>query len=286
MTKKTVCLVLLMYLSIHIAFSQQSLTYTSQFVDYQKALTLYNNSQFLAAQSVFNQIKSKTSDEVLQSDCAYYIANCAVRLNQQNADDLIQGFVEAYPTSTKRNTAFIDVADYYFENNKFAQSRKWYNKVDENSLARPEKEKFNFNNGYASFATKNYRDAKKYLSRVENSQEYGSQTKYYIGFMAYESDDYDKANEYFEQVSDEEKYKEKLSYYQADLNFKLGKFEEAITLAKNQLPSSDDNEISELNKIIGESYFNLNQYTEAIPFLTEYKGKRGKWKNTDYYQLG
>ena len=286
MTKKTVCLLLLMYLSIHTAFSQQSLTYTSQFVDYQKALTLYNNSQFLAAQSVFNQIKSKTSDEVLQSDCAYYIANCAVRLNQQNADDLVQGFVEEYPTSTKRNTAFIDVADYYFENNKFAQSRKWYNKVDENSLARPEKEKFNFNNGYASFATKNYRDAKKYLSRVENSQEYSSQAKYYIGFMAYESDDYDKANEYFEQVSDEEKYKEKLSYYQADLNFKLGKFEEAIKLAKNQLPNSDNNEISELNKIIGESYFNLKQYTEAIPFLTEYKGKRGKWNNTDYYQLG
>ena len=66
---------------------------------------------------------------------------------------------------------------------------------------------------------KQYKVAKKYLSRVENSQEYGSQTKYYIGFMAYEGDDYDKANEYFDQVSDQERYKEKLSYYQADLKF-------------------------------------------------------------------
>ncbi|MBT8393878.1 MAG: hypothetical protein KJN66_03410, partial [Bacteroidia bacterium] len=105
MTKKAVCLVLFMYLTIHCSFSQQSQTYTSQFIDYQKALTLYNNSQYLAAQSVFNQIQSKTNDKVIESDCAYYIANCAVRLNQQNADDLIQGFVEAYPTSTKRNTA-------------------------------------------------------------------------------------------------------------------------------------------------------------------------------------
>ncbi len=286
MTRKRIFIVLLTLLFSYGIYSQQSATYTSQFVDYQKALTLYNNSQYLAAQSLFNQVKRASSDEVLLSDCTYYIANCAVRLNQQNADDLIQGFVEEYPTSTKRNTAFIDVADYYFENNKFAHSRKWYNKVDENSLSKKEREKYNFNNGYASFATKNYRDAKKYLSRVENSQEYGSQAKYYIGFMAYESDDYDKANEYFEQVSDEEKYKEKLSYYQADLNFKLGKFEEAITLAKEQLPNSDDNEISELNKIIGESYFNLKQYSEAIPYLTEYKGKRGKWNNTDYYQLG
>ena len=286
MTKKFVLLVLLTSILNYSIYAQQSSTYTSQFVDYQKALALYNNSQYLAAQSVFSQIRAKTDDEVIKSDCTYYIANCAVRLNQPNADDLIEGFVEDYPTSTKRNKAFIDVADYYFENNKFAHSRRWYNKVDENSLAKKEREKYNFNNGYASFATKNYRDAKKYLSRVENSIEYGSQAKYYIGFMAYESDDYDKANEYFVQVEDEDKYKEKLSYYQADLNFKLGNFEEAIKLAKEQLPNSDDNEISELNKIIGESFFNLKQYEEAIPFLSEYKGKQGRWNNTDYYQLG
>jgi TolA-binding protein len=41
-----------------------------------------------------------------------------------------------------------------------------------------------------------------------------------------------------------------------------------------------------LSKIIGESYFNLEQYSESILFLEGYKGKRGKWSNTDYYQLG
>ena len=81
--------------------------------------------------------------------------------------------------------------------------------------------------------------ASKHLSRVENSAEYGSQAKYYIGFMAYEGDDYERASEYFDQVSDNEKYQEDLSYYQADLNFKLGNFEKAIALAKEQLPKSN-----------------------------------------------
>jgi hypothetical protein len=35
-------------------------------------------------------------------------------------------------------------------------------------------------------------------------------------------------------------------------------------------------ERSELSKIIGESYFNLGNYEKAIPYLTAYKGKRGK----------
>ena len=267
-------------------YAQQSATYTNSLVDYQKALTLYNNKQYLAAQSMFDKIKDDTDNEQLESDCSYYYANCAVRLNQQNADALIEDFVETYPTSTKRNTAFLDVADYYFDNAKYAYARKWYEKVDENSISRAERDKFSFNYGYSLYSTKDEKGAQKYLNRVVNSKEYGSEAKYYIGFMAYEGDDYDKANEYFEQVSDEEKYKEKLSYYQADLNFKLGNFEKAIALAKEQLPKSDANEKSELSKIIGESYFNLQKYVEAIPFLKDYKGKKGKWNNTDYYQLG
>ena len=286
MTKKKI---LIFCLSLGLSFqliAQESAIYTSDIVEYQKALALYNNQQYLAAQSLFNQVKKTAKNEVLQSDCAYFIANCSVRLNQQNADQLVENFVEDYPTSTKRNTAFVDVAEYYFENGKYAHAKKWYDKIDEESLASTEKEKFNFNIGYVAFSTKNYKDANKYLSRVETSKEYGSQAKYYIGFMAYQSDDYDKANEYFDQVSDQDKYKEKLSYYQADLNFKLGKFEKAIALAKEQLEASDRNESSELSKIIGESYFNLENYTEAIPYLTEYNGRRGKWNNTDYYQLG
>ena len=286
MTKKRLLIFALVIVCNCYIFSQQSASYTSELVEYQKALSLYNSKQYLAAQSLFDKVEDTAKDEVLKSDCAYYIANCAVRLNQQNADDLIEQFVKECPTSTKRNTAFMDVADYYFENSRYAYARKWYDKVDEDALARKERETFNFNYGYSFYATNNNQGAKKYLSRVENSEKYGAQAKYYIGFMAYEGDDYDKASEYFDQVSENEKYKEGLSYYQADLNFKLGNFEKAIELAKEQLPTSDDNEVSELSKIIGESYFNLEQYGEAVSFLAEYKGKRGRWNNTDYYQLG
>ena len=89
--------------------AQKSAVYTSNLVEYQKALSLYNNQQYLAAKSLFTNVEKTAEEDVLQSDCAYYIANCAVRLNQQNADQLIENFVEDYPTSTKRNTAFVDV---------------------------------------------------------------------------------------------------------------------------------------------------------------------------------
>lgn len=132
MTKKSILsLIAIISFSFQI-LAQQSMVYTSDLVDYQKALSLYNNQQYQAAQTLFGTVKKNTKESNLESDCAYYIANCAVRLNQQNADRLVEEFVEEYPTSTKRNTAYIDVADYYFANGKYAYARKWYDKVDEN----------------------------------------------------------------------------------------------------------------------------------------------------------
>src|SRR5690606_19909751 len=84
--------------SFHV-FSQQSAVYTNHLTSYQKALTLYENQQYTAAQALFTQIKKTAETEVLESDCAFYIANCAVRLNQQNADQLMEDFVNDYTTN-------------------------------------------------------------------------------------------------------------------------------------------------------------------------------------------
>lgn len=266
--------------------AQESKIYTHEQKAFQDALALYNNEQYQAAQTIFDKVKVSTKDEETAANSAYYAANAAVRLNQIGADRLMEGFVEKYPTSTKRNSAFADVAEYYFQTGKYPYALKWYDKVDQKSLSRGEMDKFNFNYGYSLFSSRKTAQAEKYLEKVTTSPVYGSQAKYYLGYISYQQDDYETANERFDQITDQDVLEEKLSYYQADMNFKLGKFEESIALAKKQLPKSDRKEVSELNKIIGESYFNLEQYENAIPYLKEYNGKGGKWSNTDYYYLG
>lgn len=286
MLRKKTAVLLCFVGSVFFVSAQETKIYTHDQKDYQEALALYNNKQYQAAQTIFEKVKNNTRDVETQANSAYYAANAAIRLNQLGADRMMEDFVEHYPTSTKRNSAYLDVADYYFETGKYPYALKWYKKVDQTSMSRKDKERFNFNNGYALFSSNKPKEAERYLNQVTTSTTYGSQAKYYLGYIAYQQDDYAQANQRFDQIADQELLEEKLSYYQADMNFKLGKFEEAIALAKKQLPKSDRYEVSELNKIIGESYFNLKQYANAIPYLKEYKGKRGKWSNTDYYLLG
>ena len=272
--------------SISYVSAQQTAIYSHDLKEFDRAIALYKDKQYQSAQILFDKVQSQATNQEVKADCAYYIANCAIRLNQVGADAMIEKFVADYPTSTKQNQAYIEVAHYYFDQGSYPQALQWFDKANTSSMSAADKEKYNFQKGYAYFTAKNNKEATKFFNQVVNSPTYGSQAKYYLGYMSYESDDYNSANQYFDQVQDKDKYKEKMGYFQADMNFKLGNFQKAIDLGLEQLPKSNAEEKSELSKIIGESYFNLNQYDKALPYLQAYKGKKGKWNNTDFYQLG
>jgi tetratricopeptide (TPR) repeat protein len=266
--------------------AQQSAVYTNDLKNFNRAVELYKDKQYLSAQLLFIDVKEHNSQMEIQADCAYYNANCAIRLQQNGADKLMEDFIKNHPTSSKKNQASVEVAQFYFEQGQYKRSLEWYDKVEESALTSAERDRYNFQKGYVFYAAKNKKEATTYFNKVVKSTEFGSQAKYYLGFMAYEADDYTEATRQFEQVQGEEKYDEKMSYFKVDMNFKSGNFQDAIDAGKKAMASSNAAEKSELSKIIGESYFNLKQYNQAIPYLKDYRGKKGKWNNTDYYMLG
>ena len=278
--------ILLVFANAMTLSAQKSAINTHDLKDFNKAVSLYRDGQFASAQTLFEKVYLESKDQEVLSDCSYYNASCAIRLDRGSAADLIERFLTEYPTSAKSNQANIEIAHYYFEQKNYSGALQYFEKVQEYQLDYENRDKFNFQKGYCLFAAKNKKESTIYLNKVLKSSVYGSQAKYYLGFMAYEGNDYSQANKYFDEVSTDVKYKEKLSYYQADMNFKQGNFQKAIELGEKAMAKSSAIEKSELNKIIGESYFNLKKYDKAIPYLTLYKGKRGRWSNTDYYQLG
>ena len=109
--------------------AQQSAVYTHDLKDFNRGVELYKEKQYQAAQILFDKVKATTHNVEVESDCAYYIANCAIRLNQMGADVLIEKFIKNYPTSTKTNLAYIEVAHYYFDAGNYKEAAKSVNKV-------------------------------------------------------------------------------------------------------------------------------------------------------------
>src|SRR5690606_29624452 len=111
--------------------AQQSQIYTHDQKEYQEALELYNNKQYQAAQSIFKEVKENTNDNEIKANSDYYIANAAIRLNQGNADRLMEDFVKNHSTSTKRNAVTLDVGNYYGEQGEYVDAADWYTQTED-----------------------------------------------------------------------------------------------------------------------------------------------------------
>ena len=267
--------------------AQKSEIYTDKLAPYDQAVDLYHNKDYYAAQIKFDEIKDQFGDDSeLKARSYYYRAFCAIRLGEKEGEDLMREFVDEFPTSTKRNNAFLEVGEYYFKNANYPYALKWYSKVNVSSLSLHQQEDFQFKFAYGLFAAGSFAKSKKYFSQLLDSEKYGAEAKYYYGYMAYKDDDFENADKYLSDVANNKYLGKDIPYFMANIKFKTGKFQEAIDAALPLLEKSNKVQRSELSKIIGESYFNIEEYEKAIPYLKDYDGKKGKWNNTDFYQLG
>jgi len=267
--------------------AQQSEMSTNSSAAYNHAIKLYNNKAYAAAQKSFKEVALTTeSVSTLKSDSEYYTAMCAIKLNQVEAEKMVMNFVENNPNSNKKEMAFLNVGNYYFANKKASYSLKWYSKVNRNILSTANKQELDFKMGYALLTTGNLKLAKNKFLPLINDARYGNDSRYYYGFIAYKQEDFDTAEMHLTEIAKQASYKTEVTYYLLDISFKDGRFEKCIEVGEKLLKDPKQKERSDISKIVGESYFNLKKYKEALPYLRDYKGKRGKWNNTDYYQLG
>lgn len=277
----------LLLLSTSVILSQQSIVEANIVSDFNNALKLFNHKAYASAQKTFIKVQenAKKSSRLI-ADAFYYDAMCAVKLNQTDADEKVLTFVEDNPTSNKKNKAFFNVGNYYFANKKAAHALKWYQKVNTDLISEENQKELNFKMGYGLLVAKNLELARNYFIPLINDAKYGNDSRYYYGFISYKLEDYGIAESTLKQIADNKSYKAEISYYLLDISFKSGQFERCVKVGTELLKTAKRKEISEISKIVGESYFNLKNYKESIPFLKAYKGKGRKWNNTDYYQLG
>ena len=268
-------------------FGQQTAINFTIEANYNHALKLFNSKAFKSAQKYFSKVSDNANNKTrLKENADYYEAMCAIRLDQKDADQKVLTFADTYPNSIKKNKAYYNVGNYYFANKKAPYALKWYSKINPEALSLDNKKELNFKMGYAFIVTRNLDLAKSKFIPLINDPKYGNDSRYYFGYISYKQEDYEVAEKTLEEIADDEAYKSEVTYYLLDISFKAGRFEKSIDVGLKLLKNSKPKEVSEISKIIGESYFNLKKYKDAIAYLRVYKGKKGKWNNTDYYQLG
>lgn len=271
------------------SFAQKTIIYTHEDAEFKTGIELFQKEKYGAAQKSFlNIIKSKSDPKSLvRIDAEYYNAICAIELFNKDGELYLKQFIYDHPESPKVKSAYFYLGKYNYRKKKWRESLEWFEKVDVYDLTTDDLSEFYFKRGYGFFNTDKFAEAKKDFYEIKDvDNKYAGAAKYYYAHIAYLEKNYETALIDFMKLQQNETFGAVVPYYIVQLYYLQGRYEEVIRYAPALLDSATTKRAPEIARVLGESYYRLNKYSEAIPYLKKYEKGVGKLPRSDQYQLG
>ncbi|HQD13732.1 MAG TPA: hypothetical protein PLW43_12350, partial [Chitinophagales bacterium] len=130
---------------------------------------------------------------------------------------------------------------------------------------------FQYKRAFSNFALKKFTQARGYFNQMAANKKHPYQEEgyYYSGLSSYYLKDYNAAYKSFQPLEVSKKYGKIVPYYIASIKFINKDYKGVVTYAEPKLKEnvSYSNEIAHL---LGNSYFELNDYEKALYYLEKY----------------
>ncbi len=270
-------------------WAQRSAVYTEPEAKYKSALDLFDKEKFGAAREAFDEIVSggdKFPAEI-RVNAQYYQAVSAMQLYHKDTESLLVNFAQKHPESHKYNMTCFQLGRLYFREKKSKNAVDWLEKVDTHYLSALEREEYFFKIGYSYFNREEYENAQKSFREVKDGQsKYAAPSRYYYAHIAYINKNHETALQEFQVLKNHEVFGTVVPYYIVQIYFLQGKYDEVITYGSQLTQTADLQNKTEVDRMIGESYYRTARYTQAIPYLESYQANSALLMREDHYQLG
>jgi TolA-binding protein len=269
------------------AYAQQSHVHTDSLSSYKSALDLYDKDKFGPAREMFDMLAySQALPAEVRSNSAYYKAVCAMNLYHRDAEILLINFINDYPENPKTGLATFQLGKLYYRDKKYKNAVEWFEKVDTYYLSAEEQDEYFFKIGYSLYNRQEFDKASKSFYEVKNStSKYGPPSSYYYAHIAYINKNYETALQEFLKLKDSEAFGPVVPYYIVQIYFMQGKFDDVIAYGSEMLEISNPQNKSDINRMIGESYYRTARYQQAITYLEYYQSNSNVLTRQDHYQL-
>lgn len=279
--------VLLLCLSTAV-FSQSSEKYQSDYARFYSGEDLYEKEKYSAAQDEFQQFMVELRDvnDPLYIKSRYYGAICALRLYHADAEKLLLSFLADYPESIHRQSVYLELGGHYYQKKKYEETVKWLSQIDVYDLDEDQKQEYYFKLGYSHFRNDNLKPARDAFYEIINSDgQYQAPALYYYSHIAYTEKSYQTALEGFTRLKTDPNFKEEVPYYIAQIYYLQGKYDMLLEYAPDAVDSTNKKNALGMAHLIGDAFYRVGKYDEAVPFLEEYNKKSATTRDEDY-QLG
>lgn len=272
--------------------AQQTAVFEDANTAYKKGVELYDAGVFGGAQEYFGKVlnmqhlSNEPSYEILETKARLRHAQCAIRLEQPDGEQLVLDFIRDNKPSAIANQASMEMGNYYFDQRKYEQALKFYKAVPMAGMSNEAITEMKFKLGYANLVKKKYGKAKALFKQIKDIKgEYYNSSNYYYGITAFQSKDYKTAIKSFELVEKTRKYKKEVPYYIVQIAFAQKDYNKVISFGSDKAKDPNIKKYRDINKLVGQAYFEKKNYKRALPYL-ETHAEGGRLRQQDFYQVG
>jgi tetratricopeptide (TPR) repeat protein len=267
--------------------AQRSGKYNSNYESFYKAEELFEKTQYAAARIEFRKFIDHTKDanDPYYIKALYYEGIAALELFNNDAINLLENFNKNYPESIYKHSIYFRIGKYYYQKKDYKTSLIWFNQLSKFDVQKSDYDEFFFKVAYANFELANFKFARDAFYEVKDGNSvYAPASLYYFSHIAYEEKSFQTALEGFEKLVLNQNFKQISQNYIIQIYYRLGRYEDVIKKGSEYLDSVTGNTLVEMTHLIGDAYYELNRFDEAVPFLEKFN-KEVKTKREDDYQL-
>ena len=257
---------------------------------FNEGVVLFQNQEFGAALSAFEQYRALASDAKSQRcvDAQYYEAVSALYLGHADGPAKVVQFVSDNPGSTWAKHANFLYANNLFQNKKYKEALAIYEKTDAFSLTTDEAQQMQFNMGYANFQSGELDKAMPlFHGLMMNEGKYQEPSRYYYAHIQYVKQKYDEALDNFRRLRSHSDYAKVVPAYIMQIDYLKGDYQSVIEEGPAYIQKADKKRKSEMAQIVADAYFQQKNYDKTLEYYNIYKKNLSRGVSREaYFQMG
>lgn len=225
-------------------------------------------------------------NEVLRQNVEYYIAVCAAECGDKDAERLLNAYLVNHHETDKRRLIYLYLGKLYYRNGKYTEAAEQLAKVDIKDLNNRQVYDHKFMLGYCYFVKKKFSEARPLFSAVKDVQDkYYYPANYYYSFICFYLKDYNEALKGFTKIEDSKMYASVIPYYIVQIYYIKKDYDKTILYINQSVAKPDVLYKEEMKFLLGQVYFQKSEYAKALPLLDNYISKNSKAQKEDIYRL-
>ena len=254
-----------------------------------RGVSLYNFGHFAEARAELSDVRKSLStvkNRFAIEQIDYYLALCDVELKRKDMESRLKRYLAEYHGSHNANDVQFALGAYYCMEQDDEKAAEQLSKVHYERLDPARKDKYNLRMGYMAFKQEDYPKAKEYLDKITGSGDYADHATYYKSYMAYADGDMDVARNGFNQLLGSAMYRDLMPFYVMQIDFKSGDYQAVVSKGDELLRLTTDEQAMQIERIMSESWFQLDDYNAAVKYMNSYKSRGGEMGRVESYIMG